>query len=188
MTMRRGFVTGIGLFLAATTALAAPGEERRGDGEPPMDRGQRQKMMQKLHMMAAIELGDLLGLDSAGTIKLTERLKRFDDPRIQTQLDNFEAMHQLKRAAKGEAGADVPALIKRIGDNRVKLAQLDQQELADLTKDLSTDKAAKVAVFLARFPRRVEHMAHAARHGGRGGPEGEGPRGAPLHPWMPEEE
>jgi hypothetical protein len=123
------FVTGTGLWLAAATVLAMPGEGRRGggDGHPPMDGAQRRKMMQKVHTMAAIELGELLGLDAAGTIKLSERLKKFDEPPIQSQLDNFEAMDGLKRAAKNGTVNDVPALVKRIGDNRVKLAQLDQQ-------------------------------------------------------------
>jgi len=187
MTLRTMMGTGLGLWLAASTALARPGEGRHRDHRP-MDREQREKMLHKVHTMAAIELGDLLGYDTAGTIKLSERMVKFDDPRIHTLLDNFEAMSQLKRAAKGEGAADVPALVRRLGENRVKLAQLDQQQLAELTSGLPPEKAAKVATFLARFPRRVEQMAHAHRggHGGRGH-DGDGPR-PPGHPWMPEEE
>jgi hypothetical protein len=145
-----------------------PAGHGRPDG-PPMDRAQLEKMLRKIHTMAVVELGEILDLDTAGTIKLSERLSRYEDQRLPLRLENWEAMQQVKRAARGEATADTSGLARKMAANRVALAQIDQKELEDVLTGLAPEKAAKVALFLTQFPKRIEHMAHEARMGGRPG-------------------
>ena len=149
------------LAARAAPRMPPPGMMGRHPG-PRMDRAQREKMLRKVHTMAVLELGDLLNLSTDDTIRLADRLRRFDDQRVQLQLANFDAMQGLKRAAAGQGG-DAAALAKRVADNRVQLAKIDRQELDELLKGLNPQQTAKVALFLARFPQRIEFIARQAR-------------------------
>lgn len=155
-----------------------PAGQREG-APPKMDRAQREKMLRKMHTMAVIELGELLGLDTAGTIKLSDKLSRYADQRVQLQLDSFDAMEQIRRIARGEGTADVASLARRVAQNRVQLAQIDQSELNDVITGLPPEKAAEATLLLARFPKRMEHLAGKARGmgGGRGMTPPDGPGG-----------
>lgn len=164
-------------LLVSPVAFAGPGRDgpgRDGPKGPPPDRAQREQMLRRVHTAMVLELGELLGLDTAGTIKLSDRLKKYEDQRVQLRLDSFDGMAQLRRASKGEgAGIDAAATARKLAANRVKLAEVDQKELEDVLQGLPADKAAAVAIFLTEFPRRIERMAHGVRErGGKGGPRG----------------
>lgn len=172
------------LALAAPASRAAPpaGAPVRGDRmeerHGPKSREQREKMLRRVHTQFVLELGELLGLDTAGTIKLSERLKKFDDQRVQLRLDTYDAVGQLRAIARGEGTGDATAIARRMAANRTKLAELDQKELDEVLQGIPPDKAARVALFVPEFGRRVERMAHMMRDdkqghgGGRGGPGG----------------
>ena len=167
----------LALALAAPhTAQARPHQGpgmmggQRPDG-PPMDRGQRERMLRKMHTVFVVELGDILELDTATTIKMSEKLARHVEQRVQLQLDNFEAMEQLRRAAKGEGSVDAAATARRIAQNRIQLAQVDQAELNEVLTGLSPEKAAKAALLMTKFPKRMEHLAGKARGQGPMGPD-----------------
>lgn len=123
------------------------------------DPAQREEMLKKLHTLKVVELGQLLELDTAGTVKLAERLKPFDEQRTKLRLESYEAMKVVRQARRGEAAGDVVAATRALAAHRVKLAQLDERELDAVLEGLSGDKAAKAAVFMVRFPRRIEKMA-----------------------------
>jgi hypothetical protein len=158
--MRMRTLSYLVLAIALTLGAGARAEPPNGGWHRP-DREQRLQMMQKIHTGFILELGQLLALDTAGSIKLAGRLQPFDDQRIQVRLGIGDAMDQLKQAAKqGGGGSDMAALARQVGQARVQLAQIDLQELEEILKGLPPDKVAKVAVFMAEYPRRVEHLAH----------------------------
>lgn len=162
------------LLLAGSAAYADPPARGGGMGGE-MTREQRAQMLRKIHTGFVIELGQMLDLDTAGTVKLADRLKKFDDQRVELRLDSHDAMDALRKAAR-DGGGDPVALAKRLAQNRVKLEQLNQSELDELLKGVPADKVAKVAVFIAEYPRRVERLAreiHRERSMRDHGPSGE---------------
>lgn len=176
----RHLITPALLALALATPHSALARPQRGpdmmgahrpDGPPQMDRGQRERMLRKMHTVFVVELGELLELDTAGTIKLSDKLSKHADQRVQLQLDNFEAMEQLRRAAKGEGSIDAAAAARRIAQNRIQLAQVDQAELNEVLAGLAPEKAAKAALLMTKFPKRMEHLAGQARGHGPMGPD-----------------
>lgn len=161
--------------MLSSTAMAAPPPADAADGSESggseMSRDRRAQVLKKIHTGFILELGELLELDTTGTVKLSERLKKFHDQRIQLRLDTGDAMEALRKIAKqGTNPAEAPALARKIAQNRIQLAQLDQQEMEEIIKGLPPEKVAKVAVFMAEYPRRVEHLARELQRerGGRG--------------------
>jgi len=169
--MRKSAMTFLIAVLAlGSTAMAGPGRE----GHRP-DRQQRIEMMKKIHTGFLVELGALIDLDTAGTLKLGEQLKPYNDQRVQLRLEMGDTMDQLRQIAKdGGNNGEAASLARRISQLHVQLAQLDQQQLDVILKSVPADKVAKVAVFCAEDPKRIERMAHEIHreHGGgdhRGG-------------------
>ena len=173
--MRRLFPIVAALLAAPLMAVAGPhhppsppgGAMADRDAMPPMSKEMREKMMKKMHTMMVLRLGELLDYDTARTVQLSEQLQPFAARQKSLQMENHDAMQALHQAADGKGG-DVAALSKLLLDNRVKMVELHREMIATLTKGASSEKAAKVALFIARFPRHMERMAEHAR-GMRGG-------------------
>lgn len=152
-------------LLAAALLVAAPAL-----AGPPPEREHREHLLRKVHTMMVIELGEILELDTAGTIQLSAKLKKYEDQRVKLRLENFDAMRELKAIGEGGSG-DAAALAKRIAANRVKLAELDQRQLDEVIAGQPPGKVAQVAQFLTRFPKRLERLGRGLaeeRHGGPG--------------------
>ena len=147
--------TGVNVSAAPPPLTAAP----PADGGHGPDKQQREEILKKIHTGFILELGEILELDTAGTIKLSERLQPFDAKRITLRMAAWDDMQALKKLSKGTGEGDPVKIGRRLAQTHVDLAQVDQAELEELLKGLSPDKAAKAALFLAEYPRRVEHMA-----------------------------
>jgi hypothetical protein len=174
--MRSSFVSSAVLALAVALSSSARADPRPGS-MPEMSREQRAQMLKKLHTGFIVELGELLELDTAGTVKLADKLKKYDEQRIQLRLDQGDTMDALRKAAKQPAGVDAAALARKLAQGRIQLAQVDQAEMEEIFKQVPADKIAKVAVFMAEYPRRVERVARELqrerfiREHGQGGGE-----------------
>lgn len=146
----------------ALPALAdpSPGAERDERIAERMEK--RAEHLRRIHTARTIELGQILGLDTAGTIKLGERLKRFEDQRLALRLASFEAVRELRQARRDGSG-DAVAAARKLSANRIQLAQLDQQEFDEVLKGLSPEKARDAAIFMIDFPRRLERTAGEMR-------------------------
>jgi hypothetical protein len=145
--------------LLTTTVRADP-----GDVHPKLDRPTRAGILEKIRTGFIVELGSMLDLDTTATIKLSGKLKPFDDRRMKLRLDTWDATEQLKQAAHGGAADNVGELARKIARNRVELAKIDQEELDELLKDIPADKRAKAAVFLLEYPKRIEQIARQIIH------------------------
>jgi hypothetical protein len=172
--------------LSLSTGVAQAGSGPAGSqGEGPgagLDRPQREAVMKKIHTGFVLELAEILGFDTPATIKLSARLEPFNEKRIALRLDSRDAMEKLRKIAKGHGEGDVVALARRIAQNRVESAQVDQQEMEELIKGLTPEQTAKAAVFVTEFPHRVERMAREIldERGGwghSGGSPDQAPRG-----------
>ena len=166
-------VLALGLLVGPASHASAQGRfgaAMRGDGA----RDRREKLLRRAHTIMVMELGDRLGLDSAAVIKLTERLRRFDDERVALRLENLDLVKRLKAAGNRPSPETVDA-VKKIAANRVRLAQVDEAELTDLLAQVPPEKAAQVALFVGEFANRLERVAREAvrnRRGGGGGDDG----------------
>lgn len=150
---------------AILVALASTAAAQQADQPPPQHHRptpeQRAAMMRKIHTAFVVELGSLLDLDTASTLKLGDRLQQFDDQRIQLRLENAQTMGQLRTASENETPLpNAAALMRKLMQNRVQLAQIDQAEAEEVMKSVPPAKMPKVSVFLAEYAKRVERRAH----------------------------
>jgi len=161
------------LVLAAPPPAAAPAGktgpakwEKGGDAERAARREERQR---KMRMALVVGIADALDItDPADALKLSDRIKAFDDRRTPLREQMGEAMKTLRAAADGDQAAlpQVDAAIARVLDGRAQMAALDKEMVTALSVGQTPQKRAKLALFLARFHQEV--MARM-REGGGGG-------------------
>lgn len=137
--------------------------EQRDDlkGERREDRAKR------MRMMMVVGLAETLNLNESEALRLSEKLKSFDEKRGPVRDQMHEAMKTLKAAAEGDAAAQgqVDGAVQRVLDGRQQLAGLDKEMFAVLSKDLSPQKRAQLALFLGKFQHQMKdskgrHVGH----------------------------
>ena len=169
-----------GLSLLSSVVLAAPpppmpggGPPMRGPGRGPMmgmeddERAERMEEHQRrMHTAMVVGLAEALELTDAEALKLSEKLKGFEEKRRPIRQQMRESMRTLKSAAGGEqaALAQVDAAIAKVLDSRAQLAALDKEQLAALSQGLTPQKRARLALFFAHFGQQAQKF--------RGGPAG----------------
>ncbi len=147
-------------FAAPPPAGAAPAkwDERGGDHAE-----RKAEMAKKLHMLMVVGIADALSLTEAEALKLSDKLKGHEEKRRPVREAMGDSLRTLKAAADGEASAvgQVDAAVQKLFDGRQQMAALDKEMFAGLSKDLTPQKRAQLAVFLAKF--------HAESKGWKGG-------------------
>jgi hypothetical protein len=131
------------------------------------ERGERKaEMAKKIHMLLVVGIADALSLNEAEALRMSERLKGYEEKRRPVREGMGEALRTLKAAADGDATAtgQVDAAVQKLFDSRQQMAVLDKEMFAGLSKDLNPQKRAQLAVFLAKF--------HAESKGWKGGGKG----------------
>ena len=122
---------------------------------PPPAAGDDRKaeLGKKMHLMLVLGVADALGLNEAEALKMSDKLKGFEEKRRPTREAMGEALKTLKAASEGDAtaAASVDAAVQKLFEGRQQMAALDKEMFAGLSKDLSPQKRAQLAVFLARF-------------------------------------
>ncbi|MBS1152813.1 MAG: hypothetical protein H6Q89_4511 [Myxococcaceae bacterium] len=162
------------LLLAAVLAVsslsfAAPPPA----GAPPPKWGERgdnserkAEMAKKIHMLLVVGIADALSLNEAEALKMSDKLKGYEEKRRPVRETLGESLRVLKAAADGDTSAlaQVDQAVQKLFDGRQQMAALDKEMFAGLSKDLSPQKRAQLAVFLAKF--------HAEARGWKGGGKG----------------
>lgn len=134
-------------------ALAAPPEERDLEAE------------KQLRVARVVELAAELELESAQALRMDEILRRYDERRRPLLEQVRESAQILKRAAAGDstAASQVEQAAQRAFDARAQLAALDRDMYQELSKDLSPQKRAQLALFMARFDQKAMKFKHKQR-------------------------
>ena len=141
--------------LAAGSAWAQDAGSRPGEG-PGSEQWQK-----RARLMRTLSIAEALELDDAATLKLRDRLVRFEDKRAPLQHQLFEQTLVLRRAAKGDttAFAQVDGAIQKVLALHAQLDQLDRDLFSELSAGLSPQKKARLALAMARLPQQMREMA-----------------------------
>ncbi|MBL9037127.1 MAG: hypothetical protein JNG84_01310 [Archangium sp.] len=158
--------------MSSALALAAPpvgkGGASRAGGDDDGREGRHEELGRKARMLAVVGIADALELNEAEALKLSERLRAFDDKRRPVREAMHEAMRSLKAAADGDASAlpQVDANVQRVLDGRSQMAAIDKELFAALSQGQSPEKKARLALFLAKFGEEMRRFKGG--HGGKG--------------------
>lgn len=161
------------LAVSSLTLAAPPPIAAATPGAPPArwDRGgeMKENLQRKRHMMLVVGLADAMGLNEAEALRLSDRLKVFEDRRRPVREGMGDAMKTLKAAADGDqtAQGQVDTAVQKVLDGRQQMAALDKEMFLGLSKDLTAQRRAQLALFLARFHAeagKFDHEGHG-RHG-----------------------
>lgn len=153
-------------FAAPPPAAAAPSKfEERGD---------KAELGKKMHMMMVVGLADALSLNESEALKMSDKLKGYEEKRRPVREAMGDSLRILRAAADGDAtaGAQVDSAVAKLFDSRQQMAAMDKEMFTGLARDLNPQKRAQLAVFLARF-----HAEAKGWKGGHGGREGRHHRG-----------
>lgn len=169
--------------LGAAQGAATSGGKGQGPGGPPADPEARFARMEKrMRVARAIGLAEALDLDEKQAEKMREVLGHFDDERQPLMKQMHDGMQVLRQAAHGDKAnlAKVDEGVQKVFDARSRITTLDKEMFQALSKDLTPEKRARAAVFLAHFQGRFGAGMGPNGHGhmgpGHGGPGmGHGP-------------
>lgn len=147
-------------FAAPPPAGAPPArwDDRGGDREE-----RKEEITKKLHMMLVVGIAEALSLNESEALKLSDKLKTFEEKRRPVREAMVDSLKTLKAASDGDTAAagQVDAAVQRLFDSRLQMAQMDKEMFNGLSKDLTPQKRAQLAIFLAKF--------HAEARGWKGG-------------------
>lgn len=173
-TLIAALVLSSSLVLAAPPPAAPPAGktgpakwEKGGDGDHAARREDRQR---KMRLALVVGIADALEIsDPAEALKLSDRIKSFDDRRAPLREQMGEAMKTLRAAADGDQAAlpQVDAAIARVLDGRAQMAALDKEMVSTLSVGQTPQKRARLALFLARFHQEAMARMHEGGGGGR---------------------
>lgn len=154
-------VSAVSFAAPAPAAPPAKWDERGGDNAE-----RKAEMAKKIHMLMVVGIADALSLNEADALKVSDKLKGFEEKRRPVREAMGDSLKTLKAAAEGDATAtaQVDGAVQKLFDSRQQMAAMDKEMFAGLSKDLTPQKRAQLAVFLAKF--------HAEAKGWKGGGKG----------------
>lgn len=146
--MRHGIrVAVLSLALLPLAVLAGPQERGELSEAERLERRER-----RMRMMRVVGLAEELGLQETQALKMAETMRQFDERRRPLQQQVRESAEVLQRAAQGESAVlgQVDAATQRVFEARTQLAALDRDMYQALSRDLTPQQRAQLALFLAR--------------------------------------
>ena len=143
-----------------TLAQGAPPASPPGQGNGPSAEV-RERIERRLRMARTLGLADTLDLDESETAKLNAVMAPFD-ARRRAILEGVRGdVRTLRQAARQgdpktdpKAAAAVDGAVQRLFEARAAMVALDREMFAALSKGMAPEKAARMALFFARFRQR----------------------------------
>jgi Spy/CpxP family protein refolding chaperone len=174
-----------GMLLPFAALAEAPDRGAAGPGASAGGEQRFDEMAQRMRAARALGIAEALDLDEAQASQIRTVLDGFDAQRTPLMRQLHDQLQVLRRAANGDAAAQgqVDQATESIFATRVKLQALDRDMYQALSKGLSAEKRARLAVFLSHFQGRfgMGMGRHGGHHGGPGpcGKGGEPGRNGP---------
>lgn len=158
----------LALAVLPFAALAAPpGPPSKAEADARFE-----QMEKRMRLARSIGVAETLGLDENQAVKVNAEMARFDEQRKPLMRQLHDNMMLLRRAASGDTAAQggVDQAVTAIFDARARLQTVDREMFQAVSKNLTPEKKAKLAVFFAHFAGRFgAGMGHG--QGGGWGPE-----------------
>ena len=164
-------------ILVAALSLAPLAATAQGPGKGPPGPEDGERAMRRGRLALTLGLAEALDLDDAQALKLRDQVQKQEPRRQAAHAQRADAAKVLKKAAAGEkvAAAEVDQAIAKAFDARAQLDAADRELVQAITKDLTPEKKARAALFLARFQARMGGFP------GMGPGEGHGRGGRGMH-------
>jgi hypothetical protein len=150
---------------APVATPAAPPAARPGPGRwDAMNPGEREEKMEdaerRVRMMAVVGISEALELNEGDALRLSEKIKAFEEKRKPVRMGMHESMKTLKAAAEGDtaAAAQVDAAMLKVLDGRSQMAAIDKEFFTTLSQGQTPQKKAKLALFLAKFSQELQRF------------------------------
>lgn len=149
------------VLAVSTAAFAGPGaaaaqKPQAGafGGWDDDDRGDRlEERAKRMRMMLVVGMAEALSLSEGDAIRLADKMKSFDDKRKPLREQMIESMKVIRAAADGDTVAlpKVDQATNTLLDLRMQMAAVDKEMFVTVAKDLTPQKRAQLALFLAKF-------------------------------------
>ncbi len=172
------------ILILAALPFAALAQGGRGPGAPADASARFERMEKRMRLARALGLAEALDLDEAQATKMQGVMAKYDGQRKPLMRQVHEGMQTLRKAASGDAAAQkqVDQAVSQVFDARAQMQKVDREMFQAIGKDLSPEKRARAAVFLARFAGRFGAGMGPGMERGPGGREGMGPGRGPRGP------
>jgi hypothetical protein len=130
-----------------------------------------ERVEKRIRMSRVLNLAEDLELNEAQTLKMADTMRQFDERRRPLLEQVRTSAQLLRQASKGDAPAQsqVDQAVQRVFDARAQLALLEREQYQALAKDLSPQKRAQLAIFLARTGARRDPGLMKSDRDGRHG-------------------
>ena len=171
-------ITAAVLAVSAVSFAAPPGPAAQPQQRAPASKSgfgdwddnredRREEREKRMRMMLVVGVAEALSLSETEAIRLSDKMKAFDDKRRPLREQMFESMKVVKAAADGDPAAlgRVDQATSALLDLRQQMAAVDKEMFLTVSKDLNPQKKAQLALFLAKF----HHDRKGMMRGGRGG-------------------
>lgn len=141
----------------ATAAFAGPKSDKTGpakwDRDPEAFQERMEERERRQRTMFVVAVAEALELNEAEALRLSDKVKSIEEKRRPLREAMFTAMRDVKAAADGDAAAlaNVDANIQKVLDGRAQMAAMDKELFTYLSKDLTPQKRAKLALVLAKL-------------------------------------
>jgi hypothetical protein len=176
------------VLAVSTAAFAAPPPQQQAPAQRPdvgaqrggnfggwddeRGEGRREEHEKRMRMMLVVGIAEALNLSEADAIRLSDKIKTFDDRRKPLREQMFDTMKVLRAAADGDQAAlgKVDQATVALLDLRQQMAAVDKEMFLTVSKDLTPQKRAQLALFLAKFmhERKMGGGMRGGRHHGGG--------------------
>ncbi len=159
------------MLLGTMLALPAWAGGRAVRADPDEGTDAQERWTRKARTLRTLELAEVLGLNEADALKLSQRLAPYEAKREPLQSQLLESARVLRRASMGDATAfaQVDGALQKIPEIKRQIEQLDAEMFRSLAQDLGPQQKARLALTFARLPRQMREMAREGRGRGRGG-------------------
>jgi hypothetical protein len=136
---------------------------------PPQEENAAERAEKQTRMMRVLGLAEELELNETQALKMAETMRQFDEKRRPLLEQVRDSAQVLRQAADGDTSvqSQVDQAVQRVFDARAQLATLDRDMYQSLAKDLSPQKRAQLAIFMARHEGKLMKMVRKMEREGR---------------------
>ena len=155
----------VALLIAAALVLTSVAIAHAEWGMGRHDKGDKQKMKERIELIKMWKLTEALDLDQETAAKLFPLMHEFDVKQRQLHMNRGETIKLMREELKGETADSMAlrALIKEFKKNEREMVDLRIERLDSMSEHLSDEQIAKMISLVPKFERGVRELLGDAR-------------------------